>query len=338
MKIKVRDGLEIGDECPPFIIAEVGSNWSTLEECLVSIEKSKECGADAVKFQLFDLESLYGPRVQTWSYTLSQDLPSVKSASLPVDWLPKLKEHSDKVGIELMCSAFSPELIDAVNPYVNIHKLASAEMCHVRMLEKLKRLRKPVIMSTGAHSLKEIQTALSLLSKDKPSCVLMYCVSAYPAKNINLGAIVLFQSLHPLVGYSDHSIDINYIPKAAVERGACIIEKHCNFIGSTGPDAPHSLDEIEFRQMVQSIRAKPIFPFGPVREEQPMIDRHNRRLIVTKEIKKGEKFIEGENFGIYRSLLDQPRNLSPFEINAVIGKASKSNLQAGEAISSEMIG
>ncbi len=69
-----------------FIIAEVGSNWNNLEDCLESIQCAKVCGADAVKFQAYTGEALYGT-------------PQVVSNQLPLEWLPKLKEKADAAGI-----------------------------------------------------------------------------------------------------------------------------------------------------------------------------------------------------------------------------------------------
>jgi len=116
---------QIGDGCKPFIIAEVGSNWTTLDDCIQSISSAKLCGADAVKFQAFNYDALYGPGL----------MPLVKghNPSLPLAWLPKLKDWADTCDIEFMCSAFSPELVEAVNPYVNVHKVASADLSHVRI-------------------------------------------------------------------------------------------------------------------------------------------------------------------------------------------------------------
>src|SRR5688572_30128176 len=122
----------------PYFIAEVGSNWGSLDDCFKSIQLASAAGADAVKFQLFDQHALYGV-----------DRDVALSGVLDPEWLPKLKQKANSVGIDFMCSAFSPELVDAVDPYVHAHKVASCEMTHVRILEKLRHIGKPVILSTG---------------------------------------------------------------------------------------------------------------------------------------------------------------------------------------------
>ena len=107
MKVKVNQKISIGDGEKPFIIAEIGSNWLTIDDCFFSIKQAKYAGADAVKFQVFDHESLYGSH---------KNMAHV----LPVMWLPALAARCNEIGIEFMCSAFSPELAELVNPYVNI--------------------------------------------------------------------------------------------------------------------------------------------------------------------------------------------------------------------------
>lgn len=327
MEIILKNGIKIGDGHSTFIIAEVGSNWKTLSDCIISIEKAKECGADAVKFQLFDWNALYGVPEHVDN--------QLKEVSLPVGWLPILKDRADRLGIEFMCSAFSPELIDSIDPYVNIHKLASAETCHVRMLEKFRKKGKPVFMSMGGHSEEEIEKALTVVSPNRLlNGVLLYCVAAYPARAVNLGSITNFRNrFNILVGYSDHTLDVFETPVRSVQMGACVVEKHFTAIDAHTPDSPHSLNASQFRGMVNAIRNRQLVDYS--REEEPMVLRHHRRLIAIKDIEVGDKFKEGENFGIYRSLKDAPHALSPFHINEVSGKKALKELKAGDTITRE---
>lgn len=350
MKIKVGQ-REIGDDCPPFIIAEVGSNWRTLDECLLSIRQAKLCGADAVKFQAFTNKALYGMNYYTF-YNCEPGVPLTEKvieerlekgdkhikhehkSSLPLDWLPLLKAESDRVGIEFMCSAFSPELIDAVDPFVNIHKVASAECTHIRMLEKLRAIGKPVILSTGAKGLSDIMMALEVLGPTP--VVLMYCVAAYPARQITLENIPwLKKTFKTLAGYSDHSTDVCAIPQFAVRNyGACVLEKHVSFIDAETPDSGHSLSADQFGMMVKYVCGveQICHGYGSGIEENPMITRHNRRILAIRDIAIGDTYQEGVNFGIYRSLKDDAKALHPFAVNSVNGKVAKNAINAGDGI------
>lgn len=321
----------------PYIIAEVGSNWLTLEDCLHSIRQAKGVGANAVKFQLFDHEALYGFK---WSEPnpcviidhVPQRFELKVKGTMPHEWLPQLKTEADRCAIEFMCSAFSPELAEIVNPFVNIHKVASSEMYHRRLLEKLNTFGKPVVLSTAASTIPDIRQALTYL-KEVDVCVL-YCVGAYPAKDVDLRCIrFLSQATGKMVGFSDHTTDIRTIPRIAIKYDAQIIEKHFTAIEAETPDSRHSLNPREFALMVKAIRNKQDVAYiGPTPDEKPVILRHKRRLKCIKPIAAGEKFIEGVNFGAFRSLTDDAVALIPFVIDQVNGRLAKREIRVGEGI------
>lgn len=303
------------------IIAEVGSNWKTFEHCTQSISQAKMCGADVVKFQLYNHKALYG---------IDGD---VMPGELPIEWLPKLKGKADAFGIEFMCSAFSPELIDAVDPYVSTHKVASAELTHVRILQKLNDLGKPVILSTGASGIGDIGNALSILSNVEVT--LLYCVAEYPARLVNLLTIPHMREAYGRdVGFSDHTTDILMIPKMAKDFGATVIEKHVNFIdGLSSADSPHSLTAEEFKWMCNSIKLN---EYQPVKETE-MRSTHNRRLIATEKILPGDMLIEGKNFGIYRAQKPNFDALSPWATDIVNGSIAKEILNPGDGVTLKSI-
>jgi len=315
---------EVGDDCEPYLVAEVGSNWKSLDDCRVSIRAAKNSGADAVKFQLFDADALYGVPV-----------PELPKGMLPPEWLPRLKQEADTVGIEFLCSAFSPSLIETVNPYVVAHKVASAELTHVRMLEKLKQIGKPVILSTGASGIQDIQMALEIL-KGIP-LILLYCVAEYPARDINLENIrALRNHFGSLVGFSDHSLDVSELGCAAVQKGACLIEKHFTHERHPSyPDVDHSLTPPEFRHLALALKSGGrgrAASLGYTPGERDMLLRHNRRLIATRPLSPGDTLLEGQNFGIYRSLKEDTKALHPFAADLVNGKRCLSHLSPGDGI------
>lgn len=303
----------------PFIIAEVGSNWNTLEDCLSSIRAAARTGANACKFQLFDYKALYG-------------IEGSVEGSLPVEWLGELKRQCSASGIEFMCSAFSPDFASEVNKYVNIHKVASAEMYHKPLLDRLNSFGRPVIMSTAASTVPDIEMALKCLP-DVEVC-LMYCVGAYPARDVDLRSIELLKRLRcKSVGYSDHTTDVRHIPALAVRYGATVIEKHFTAIGGKTPDSEHSLNPSEFKLMVESISGILSAPYlGPQPDERDMILRHKRRLKATRVIAKGDILSANQNFGAYRSLTDDAHAIAPFHMEFVEGCKATRDIAVGNGI------
>lgn len=307
----------------PFIIAEIGSNFTSREDVLNSITQAKLSGADAVKYQLYTHKDLYGFDGE------------VKGQLDPL-WLAAMRDKAQAVGIELMCTAFSPEGYDIVNPFVKFHKVASSELTHKRILQKVKSFGKMVFLSTGAAMEDEIKEALRIL--DDTPLTLMYCVGAYPARTVDVTTIALMQQKFNVpMGYSDHTTDVLMIPALAVTYGATVIEKHVSFIDAETPDKPHSLNGAEFKLMCENLKQGRETKIGPLPSEKDMVLRHKRRIMATQDIQIGEYLFEGVNFGIYRSKVDDSAAMHGFSVDEVNGKVSLVDLVAGSGIASHYL-
>jgi N,N'-diacetyllegionaminate synthase len=319
-----------------YVIAEVGSNWQTREQAIESVGIAKAVGADAVKFQAFTVDALYGMPFDFIDQELGHGevaACSVYNTTLPLEWLPQLKEKADACGIDFLCTAFSPELVKAVDPFVKMHKVASSDLAYPQLLHEIRTTGKPVLLSTGASSLGDIKQALWCLQD--VDVTLLYCVASYPARTIDLRTIDLMRSVFSVpVGFSDHSTDIIGLPVEAVEQYAIpVLEKHFTaFHDLVTPDRPHSLTSDEFKTMVDHIRGRRGPVVGPTSEEQAMIFRHNRRLIATQDIAAGETMRYGVNFGAYRSLVDDARGLTPFTWEQVEGKVATAVIKRGAGV------
>ncbi len=301
------------------IIAEVGSNFRTFEDALESIRVAARCGATAVKFQLFCQCSLYG-------YTDGLD-----PYSLPLDWLDGLKVQADSSDVKLFCTAFSPELVAVVDPFVSMHKIASSDLCYPQLLRAVAATGKPILLSTGAASESEIQQALDCLGGAAVTrTTLLYCVAAYPARTSNTDTLFTLRNRFGLrVGISDHSREILETAINAQRAGAVVIEKHFTaFPELETPDRPHSLTSDEFLIMCDFIR-KPRAPIGPTFEEVDMLLMHRRRLITTRAVAAGETLVYGENYGAYRSREPVVGATSPFRWEEFEGRRASRALRRG---------
>ncbi len=318
-------------ETAPYIIAEIGSNWQTLDQAVSSVSAAKQAGADAVKFQAFSHESLYG-----WGWPecdQNGNRPRMQY-EFELTWLPLLKEKADACGIDFMCTGFSPELVKAVDPYVPVHKVASSDLAYPQLLEAVARTGKPVLLSTGASSASDIAHALKTLKiYQSGEVTLLYCVAAYPALHANLDMMHLMQETFGIdIGFSDHTPGTT-VAIEACRQGAMVLEKHVTaFPELDTPDRPHSLTMDEFKTMVDFIRGDKALQIGPTPEEKAMVLRANRRLIATRDVAVGEVLRYGENFGAYRSLKDDTRGLSPFAWGAAEGRKTTLAIARGDSI------
>lgn len=224
-----------------FVIAEAGSTWrfgsAPSVQMLDAVSIAKECGADAIKFQwTSDPKKMEQRRnVPVGSYDI---------LAWPIMWLPHVAEAADELGIELICTAFLPEDVEILNPYVKRWKVASLENQNEPLKNAMRQTGKPILVSLGA---------TGVLSGDWYGCETLHCTAAYPAPSdsLNLSAIRSFA----YTGYSDHSC--NRITGAlAVACGAKIIEVHFKFSDTPkdNPDFNHSLYPWELKEYIENIR------------------------------------------------------------------------------------
>lgn len=217
----------------PYIIAEIGSNWRTLDIAKKQIEAAKECGADAAKFQMFTNKELYG-----------YDDGS-KCWGLPRELVDPLALHCQSVGIDFMCTAFSIDGYKFIDPYVKMHKIASCEADWPELLVNVNALGKPFLRSYG------------LIDKSKfefKNEISMLCCAKYPAEASDYAFNDAF--IEDIVwGLSDHTMNNDLaIIASCVGTGAVIFEKHFDFMaGNDTPDSVVSSNESQLRDYVETI-------------------------------------------------------------------------------------
>ena len=357
---------KLNDSNHVFVIAEAGSNWKcgTYEE---DIEQSKKlikaaaiAGADAVKFQTYKPETIYSFNAGKSNYLaktgINENINELfEYLSMPYEMIPILSEICKNEDILFMSTPFSVADAKEIDPFVDIHKVASFEINHIRLLEFLAQTKKPMIISTGASTFDEIDFAVNLV-KAKTSFSLLQCTSKYPCEinALNLSVLPKMKSRYNVsVGLSDHSIDPIIGPKVAVGLGATIIEKHFTLDKSLpGPDHSFALTPKDLKLMIDSIRNtekalgtgekivlddehKKALGTGEkiVLEEEQELHRFAKRSIqAIKDIHKGDILEEGVNFEILRPG-NRIKGISPQFLHQIIGKHSLENVIKGDGIS-----
>ncbi|NUR74878.1 MAG: N-acylneuraminate-9-phosphate synthase, partial [Thermoleophilia bacterium] len=157
-----------------FVIAEAGSNWRAgtpqrdRQMARALIDVAADAGADAVKFQTYRADKVYAPGAGKSDYLaeagIDESIHDVfRDLEMPYELIPELADYCSGRGIEFMSTPFSPEDLAAVDPYVTTHKIASYEISDVRLLEAAAQTGKPIVLSTGASTPDDIDTALGVL-------------------------------------------------------------------------------------------------------------------------------------------------------------------------------
>ena len=337
-----------------FIIAEAGSNWRMgtakrdMEMAKALIDAAVTAGADAVKFQTYRPETVYVPNAGSSDYLSEAGIKEsifdiFEDLSMPYEMIPELANYCSEKNIMFMSTPFSVKDAKEIDPYVDIHKIASYEITHLRLIEYIASTGKPTILSTGAASMEDIEWAINFFKESGgKKLALTHCVAKYPApmNSLNLKAIPeMIKKFKIPVGYSDHSRNPVIGPVTAVALGAKIIEKHYTLNNNLpGPDHAFAVTADELKDMVEAIRLTEQ-TLGSGKKEIQEVERElknyaQRSIQATRKINAGDIFEEGINFDILRSG-NQKQGLHPKYIEKIIGKKSLNNIMAGNGILKE---
>lgn len=348
MKIKDRIIANFG---APYIIAELGANHNgdlTLARQL--IDEAKAAGCHCVKFQSWSKDSIFAKKVYQDNYFLNDDYRNrtdftleeiVEAFSISEQELLDMRNYCLEVGIDFTSTPFSDGevdfLVDVLNaPFV---KIASMDLNNYPFLEYVARKNRPIMLSTGLSTLAEVDRAVATIeATGNRQIVLLHCISVYPPVDaeINLNNIDMLRDNYPEypVGFSDHSIGVE-IPLASVAKGACVIEKHFTLDKSMfGWDHKVSATREEMAQIVSgSVRIHDAL--GSYRRvvseaEKLKIPAFRRSVVSARAIPAGT-VIQREDL-----LLKRPgTGIEPGDINFIIGKPAKRDIEADTLISPE---
>lgn len=334
------------DNC--FIIAELSANHGRdIEIAKETIRAAKRSGADAIKLQTYTADTitldvrsdLFKINQGThWDGQYLHDL--YKEASLPWSWHEELFDLAKEEGLVCFSSPFDKTAVDLLESLDNpIYKVASFEITDVPLIKYMASKMKPMIISTGIADIEDIELAIDTCRKEGNSDItILKCTSAYPAdpKDVNLLTIPdIAKRFKVKSGISDHTKGIE-APLVAVSLGAKVIEKHFILdkkIG--GPDAHFSLDEKEFKQMVDAVRLTELM-MGNVdyemTEKKKKSREFSRSLFVVKDIKKGEILTEENTKSIRPGF-----GLHPKYYEEVLGKTVNKNVTKGTPLDLNLI-
>jgi len=343
--------FELNDHNHIFVIAEAGSNWKcgNFEEDLRQAKKlikvASESGADAVKFQTYRADTVYvsdaGKSQYLSKHGINENINEIfEHLSMPYEMISELADYCKHENIMFMSTPFSVSDAKEVDPYVMMHKIASFEINHIRLLEFLAKTEKPLLISTGASTFEETDFAYELVKKiGNEKIAFLQCTSKYPApiETLNLRVIPNLKSRYNVpVGLSDHSIDPVFAPLIAIGLGATIIEKHFTLDRNLpGPDHLFALEPNELEIMVKNIRgAEKALGDGVkqiLKDELELRRYATRSIQATKDISKGEILREGTNIEILRPG-NRIRGTEPRFLENVNGKRAKKSIKAGDGV------
>lgn len=346
MKDVVIEGVKIGPDHPPYIIAELSANHNgSLEHALATIDEAQKRGASAIKLQTYTADTMTidsdrpeflikgGP----WDGFKLYDL--YKWAETPFEWHKAMFEHARKIGITVFSTPFDETAVDLLEELdAPAYKIASFEVTDLPLIEYVAKTGKPMIMSTGMASEQEIEEAVETArNAGCEQLVLLHCISSYPApmEQANIAQVKeLGNRFKAIPGLSDHTLGTT-ASVAAIALGACLIEKH--FILNRedgGPDSGFSIEPEELERLcIETREAKlAIGKVGYARQKAEEQNRIFRRSIYfMRDMKAGETIKEKDIRRIRPGI-----GIEPKHFRTLIGKTLKNDVTRGTPTSWEL--
>jgi len=338
-KIEI-DGTAIGHEHPCYIIAEIGINHNgDLHVAKQLIDVAADAGANAVKFQKRNLESIYQKEI------LENPTLDSQGTEILIDVLNEVEFNEDdfqdivtycrEKKITFLCTPWditSVDFLERLN--VPAYKIASADMTNFPLLRYISKTKKPMIISTGMSDMDEIERTVNFVKKENVPFLLLHCNSTYPSpvELLNLNLIpVLRQKFDVPIGYSGHESAI--VPSVlAANMGAVVIERHITLDKTmTGLDQAASLEPQELKTLIQYIRESEKAKGIPIKKmtRGEILQREvlGKSIVCSSDIKEGEIFSENNV-----EVKTPARGLSPQYYYELIGKKAKRVIKRGEYI------
>lgn len=336
----------IGLDHPTYFIADISANHDgDLNRAKLLIRLAKEAGADAAKFQNFrapkivsdyGFKALHGQLSHQASWKKSV-FEVYSDASIPFDWTPLLKEECDKYGIDYFSSPYDFEAVDYLDPFVPAHKIGSGDIDWLEMLLHIGRKGKPVIMSTGAANIGEVQQAVHTVLSVNPQLVLLQCNTNYTASpvnfdHINLRVLNTYHTLFPdlPLGLSDHTHG-HATALGAVALGARVVEKHfTDDTSRVGPDHPFSMTPQTWREMVD--RTRELERALGSADKAVTANERDTSVVQRRCLRAARDIMAGETFT--RDMIDvlrpaTPGAIPPPSIEKLIGMTARVDLPSG---------
>ncbi len=327
--VKITNNLEFNYKNPK-IIAEISGNHLQSKSRFMNLIKSAfKNGADLVKIQTYEPEDItlniknnhFKIKSGIWKNQYLWDL--YQKAHTPYKWHKEAFEYANRKGKILFSSPFSLKAVDFLEKLnVKLYKISSFEITDVRLVEYIAKKNKPIIISTGMASIKEISVAKKIINKYHNKLIILHCISNYPT-NLNDANLDQINQLKKkfkknLIGLSDHTDDIvsSYISSGI---GVCVIEKHFTIDEKKTPDSKFSIKPNQLKILKSNLSN--VFCNKSSKKNNINKNKNLRRSIfASKNIKKNERFTTN-NLTTFRPNVGVPAS----DFFKIVNKKAKKN-------------
>ena len=337
-KIQIGD-IEIGDNLPPVVIAEIGINHNgSLDVAIEMADSAIKAGARIIKHQTHIIEDEMSEEAKN----IIPDNADIsiyeimKKCALCEEDEYKLMKYIETRNAIFISTPFSREAANRLEKFnIKAYKIGSGECNNYPLIRHIAKFKKPMIISTGMNSIESIVPTVNILREHKIPYALLHCTNIYPTppELVRLNAINKMKKIFPdaVIGLSDHTTS-NYTCIGAVALGASILERHfTDSMKRIGPDIVCSMDPNSLKELIDAsivvYKARGESKDALV-EEASTIAFAFASVVATTNIKKGELLTEN-NIWVRR-----PGN-GDYKVNdyySLIGKIAKKNIEKNKQL------
>ena len=350
MSIKIKNKI-INNNSPTYFIADIAANHDgEFERAKKLIRLCAKAGANAAKFQHFKAETIVSDfgfkklgkmtHQKKWKDSVYK---VYKKASINNNWTKALKRECDRCKIDFLTSPYDLDYVDSVSKYVPAYKIGSGEITWLDIIKKIAKKNKPVILATGASTLKDVRRAINVIYKYNKKIILMQCNTNYTADHHNHNYLNLnvlkqfdreFRNKKIILGLSDHTFGYNSV-LGAVALGARVIEKH--FTDNNyrkGPDHKFSMNPGTWKEMVDQTRILE----SSLGNGKKIIEKNEKESVVVqrRSIRAAQNLFKNEKLKKSSLVFLRPapkKSLAPYEKNKILNRILKVDIKKGDVIS-----
>jgi len=321
------------DRC--YIIAEIGGNFTTLEQAMRLIDEAANCGVDAVKLQTFQAHTHVSRHalfdMENTGLTSQFDL--LRELEIDEQMHTEVFNYAEGKGLDWFSTPSHETDVDLLEKCkVGAHKIGSDDAVNLPFLRYVAKTGKPVFLSTGMCTLEEVRESVAaILAEGNDRLILLHAITSYPThpQNVNLRAMQTLMGEFPQldVGYSDHTLS-PVASLCAVAMGARVIERHFTYDKkANGPDHMLSADPAEMKWLVDAIRAFELMSGTgiklPADSEKTTRINNRKSLVLARAVKAGER-LTADNVRIKRP----GYGIQPRFYEQILGRAAGRDLDA----------
>ena len=319
-------------EAVPLVVAEIGGNHGgDVELAVRMIEAAVGAGCRAVKFQTYVTERLVARTDAAFA-----ELERERLCADDFRVLADVCKRADMTFLSTPFDEVSADLLEALE--VPAFKIASGDLTHLPLLRHVARKGRPMLVSVGAGTWEEIDTAVAVIrAAGDPPLVLLQCTAAYPCPDAgaNLAAIPALARRYGVpVGFSDHTLGIE-VALGAVALGAVLVEKHFTTDPTLpGGDNAMSIDPAALARLVsESRRVRVALGSGERRvdaSEAPLRPLFRRGARAARDIVAGSPVTTDDV-----TFVRPQTGLSPAELDAALPARARRLISRGDPVTGQ---